>query len=138
MVGAPVTLALCQALALTFVEMTVVTALAIFFSSASTPVLSAIFTFLIFTIGQLTKWVVDLGSVLQQSAPWAEKMLLALYRVMPNLHNFNIRQEAVQAHELHKTLAISPGEMLNVVLYGLSYTAALLLAAIFVFRRRNF
>lgn len=138
MVGAPVTLAIGQAVALTFVEMTVVTALAIFFSSASTPVLSAIFTFLLFTIGQLTKWVVDLGSVLQQSAPWAEKMLLALYRVMPNLHNFNVRQEAVQAYELHKTLAISPGETLDVVLYGLSYTAALLLAAVFVFRRRNF
>ena len=68
--GAPVTLALGQALFLNFVEMMVVTAVAILFSSASTPIMSAIFTTIVFFAGQLTKWVVDLGFIYQQSHPW--------------------------------------------------------------------
>jgi len=138
LMGAPVGVALLQAIALTYIEMMVVTAIAIFFSSASTPVLSAIFTSALFAVGQLTKWIVDLGLVVKSTAPWMEQALYALYLVMPNLHNFNVRQEAVQAAGHPGMLAIPGGEMLNVLAYGAAYSAALLLAAVFVFRRRNF
>ncbi|MCY3021423.1 MAG: ABC transporter permease subunit [Planctomycetota bacterium] len=135
---APVTLALGEALWLTFVEMLVVTAVAIFFSSASTPILSAIFTTIVFFAGQLTKWVVDLGAVLKDSHPWAGKVLYALYLVFPNLHNFNIRREAVLATQDRLQMAIPANELVACTVYGLAYTAALLLAAHLVFRRRNF
>jgi ABC-type transport system involved in multi-copper enzyme maturation permease subunit len=134
--GAPVTLALLQALFLTFVEMMVVTAVAIFFSSASTPILSAIFTTIIFFAGQLTKWVVELGASVRQTAPWVEKLLYACYVFLPNLHNFNIRQQAVLATQ--QNAAISASEMFSCVVYGFSYTLAVLLAAHLIFRRRNF
>ncbi len=134
--SAPVTFALVQALFLTFIEMTVVTAIAIFFSSASTPILSAIFTTVIFFAGQMTKWVVDLGSTMRGTAPWLEKALYALYLVLPNLHNFNIRDEAVLTAP--GALAIPPGELCACMVYGLAYTLAVLLAANLLFSRRNF
>ena len=136
--GAPVTTALLQALFLTFVEVTVITAVAIFFSSASTPILSAIFTTIIFFSGQLTKWIVDLGSTMKYTSPWVEKLLYGLYLVLPNLHNFNIRREAVLAAQDQLTVAIPASEMWSCTVYGLSYTVAVLLAAHLVFRRRNF
>lgn len=145
LVGAPISMALFQALLLTFFEMMMLTALAILFSTASTPILSAIFTLMIFTIGQLTKWLVDLGLVVKASSPAMAKALKGLYLLMPNLHNFNIRRDAVQAtyrlgagSEADWRLAISWDEMFNVAMYGISYTAALLLVTVFVFRRRNF
>ncbi|HEY3324048.1 MAG TPA: ABC transporter permease [Planctomycetota bacterium] len=136
--GAPVHWGLIQALFLTFIEMMVITSIAIFFSSASTPILSAIFTTVIFFMGQLTKWVVDLGAngLVKQTAPWLEKLLYGLYLFLPNLHNFNIRQEAVLARPGHP--AIPTEQMLACTIYGLSYTLAVLIAAHFVFRRRNF
>lgn len=135
---APLSLALAQALLLIFFEMLVVNALAIFFSSASTPILSAIFTFLLFSFGQLTKWIVDFGAVAEQRFPLAQQVLRALYLFTPNLHNFNIRQAAVLAAGEGRASAISWSEMSAVMWYGVSYSAVVLLAAVLIFRRRNF
>jgi ABC-type transport system involved in multi-copper enzyme maturation permease subunit len=137
--GAYVSVALLQALFLTFIEMMIVTAVAIFFSSASTPILSAIFTTIIFFAGQMTKWVVDLGDSpeLKQSAPWVGKLLYGAYLVLPNLHNFNVRQEAVLATHDSLALAIPMNEMWACTVYGISYALAMLLAAHLLFSRRN-
>ena len=145
--GAPVTRALFQALALTFVEMLVVTAVAIFFSAASTPILSAIFTTIIFFFGQMTKWIVDLADVLKSQAQgqdasavshaeWVSAGLRAIYEVLPNLHNFNIRQDAVHAEP--GALALPLEQMMQCTIYGLAYAAAVLLLAHLIFSRRNF
>lgn len=134
---APVGLALFQALLLTYVEMMVVTAIAIFFSSASSPVLSAIFTSMLFALGQLTKWIVELGGVVKFQLPWVEKILYAVYLFMPNLHNFNVRQEAVHAAGRGAGVALPAEQILPALVYGVSYAAVLLLAAVLLFRRRN-
>lgn len=135
--GAPVTPALGQALFLNFVEMLVVTAVAILFSSASTPIMSAIFTTVVFFAGQLTKWVVDLGYIYHETHPWLAKLLHFVYLFLPNLHNFNIRREAVLATQGRLHMAIPTGELMNCTIYGLAYTLALLLAAHLLFKRRN-
>lgn len=145
--GAPVTIALLQALLLTFIEMLVVTAVAIFFSSASTPILSAIFTTMIFFFGQLTQWVVDLADLLRGQAQgqseaavaraeWIGAIMRTIYVVLPNLHNFNIRRDAVLAEPGNWALPMN--QMQYVTVYGLAYAAALLLLAHLVFSRRNF
>ncbi len=138
LMGAPLTGAIFQALLLTLLEMVVVTALAIFFSSASTPVLSAVFTFMLFGMGQLTKWIVDLGAQVQGQAPWAKLLLKLFYYLMPNLHNFNVRQEAVQAAGRGEGWAVGAEQTFSIMVYAFSYAAAVLLAAVLVFRRRNF
>ena len=135
--GAPLTWALVQALALTFFELAILNALAIFFSSASTPVLSAIFTSALFALGQLTKWIVEMG-MLGQGSPAIGKLMLGVYLFMPNLHNFNARREAVEAAGNGLNLAIPLDQTWSAVMYGISYTAVVLLGAVFMFRRRNF
>jgi len=135
--GAPVTAALGQALFLNFVEMMVVTAVAILFGSASSPIMSAIFTTLVFFAGQLTKWVVDLGFIYQQTHPWLDKLLHLIYLFLPNLHNFNIRREAVLATQARLHMAIPASELMACTVYGLAYALALLLAAHLLFKRRN-
>ena len=135
--GAPVTAALGEALFLTFIEMTMVTAVAIFFSSASTPVLSAVFTTIIFFAGQLTQWVVELGELIGHAHPGVGKMLYGLYLVLPNLHNFNIRNQAVLATQDQLRVAIPTNELIACTVYGLSYALAVLLAAHLMFSRRN-
>jgi ABC-type transport system involved in multi-copper enzyme maturation permease subunit len=136
--GAPVTLALAEALFLTFMEMLLVTAVAIFFSSASTPILSAIFTTVVFFAGQMTKWIVDLGELLKQTQPWVGKFLYLIYVLFPNLHNFNIRREAVLATQEHLHIAVPFSELWSCTVYGLAYTAVLLLLAHVLFSRRTF
>ncbi|HLX61488.1 MAG TPA: ABC transporter permease [Planctomycetota bacterium] len=142
--GGLVTVALLEALLMIFFEMLVVTAIAIFFSSASTPILSAIFTTIIFFFGQLTKWIVDLAGTLQASAATDEAReryrviggwLYKVYLLLPNLHTFNIRQEAVHAEP---GVWIGAHELWYGTLWGLAYTAAVLLAAQLIFSRRNF
>jgi hypothetical protein len=88
----------------------------------------------------MTRWIVDLGRIgaLHESAPWIEKVLKALYLFMPNLHNFNVRQDAVHAAGVGSGSAVSTHEMICIMLYGVSYASALVLAAILVIRRRNF
>ena len=99
--------------------------------------MSAIFTTIVFFAGQLTKWVVDLGSMYRLTHPWVEKLLHLCYLFMPNLHNFNIRREAVLATQDRLHMAVPPGELLACTTYGLAYTVALLLAANLLFSRRN-
>jgi hypothetical protein len=138
--NAPITMALAQALYLTFIEMIVITSIAIFFSSASTPILSAIFTTMIFFSGQLTQWVVDLSTQqhLRASAPWLSDLLYVGYLITPNLHNFNVRNSAVSASHEFTSLAIPWAEVCSCTVYGISYATAVMLVAHLVFSRRNF
>jgi ABC-type transport system involved in multi-copper enzyme maturation permease subunit len=138
LLGAPLSLALLQAVALIFAEMTLVTALAIFFSSVSTPILSAIFTTLFFMAGQMTKWIVDMGATLFAAQPWAGKLVHGVYLFLPNLHNFNVRQDAVHAAAKGLPTAISWSEFFSIAAYGLSYSLAVFFVALLFFRRRSF
>ena len=96
----------------------------------STPILSAVFTIVAVFIGHLTKWIVELGRLLHQ--PLADVLMYAVYVLLPNLHNFNTRNEATQG------VAVSMDEMGKILLYGLAYSAAILSVAVVFFRRRNF
>jgi hypothetical protein len=54
-----------------------------------------------------------------------------LYRLVPDLESFNLTIQAVHG------LEIAPGEILWPMLYGVGYTAILLMAASYVFQRRD-
>jgi hypothetical protein len=55
-----------------------------------------------------------------------------LYVFLPDLENFNFKTEVVH------NLPIPPGIFLYSLLYGLFYTAFILILAILIFRRRDF
>jgi len=118
------------AIAYIFLELVLVTAVAILFSSFSTPILSSIFSLAFYLIGHLS-W--GLEALIKKMRPGAGRTAArALYTFLPDLENFNFRTEVVHG------LPIPAGIYLASFLYGVCYTAFILGLAILVFRRRDF
>jgi ABC-2 type transport system permease protein len=121
---------LLVAVAYIFVELVLVTAVAILFSSFSTPILSSLFALGFTLIGHLS-WGLEL--ILKKMRPGTGKALVrALFLILPDLENFNFKTEVVHG------LPIPPGIYLTSLLYGVCYTAFILGLAILIFRRRDF
>lgn len=122
--------ALLTAIALTFVELAVVTAIALFFSTFSSPLLSAAFTFALFVAGRFSA---DLRNFDQAvDSPAAAALAQTLYWVLPNLAQFDVRARVVHG------LPITAGYVGLAVVYAALYVSALLLAASLIFSRRDF
>jgi ABC-type transport system involved in multi-copper enzyme maturation permease subunit len=119
-----------KAIILILIELLLMTALAILFSSFSTPLLSSLFTVTAYVVGHLS-WGLPLMAEKLDSTV-GQWVCMALYRVLPNLEYLNIKGQVV--HQV----AVSGEEVLLAAGYGLSYTAAVLMLAIAIFRRRDF
>jgi ABC-2 type transport system permease protein len=121
---------LLVAIAYIFLELVLITAVAVLFSSFSTPILSSLFALAFVLIGHLS-WGLEL--ILGKMKPGLGKFLVrALYTVLPDLENFNFKTEVVHG------LAIPPAIFLSAFLYGVCYTVFILGLAILIFRRRDF
>ncbi len=118
------------AVGLTFIELMVICAVAIFFSSFSTPILSGMYTLGIYLIGHLTRSLYHFS--LRFNGKLIQKLMLFLYYVFPNLDNFNIRSQAVHG------LPVDPGYILFAIGYGVLYITILLSVSSFIFSRRDF
>jgi len=128
-------LAVWQSLFLTGCELVVVTALAVFFSAVSTPILSAVFTFLTYVAGQFASSV-ELLAEMTSRAPGGGSalgrvLLQVVYRLMPNLDLMNIRSSAVHG------LAVPSAQVAWTALYAFAYAACVLAVACAAFERRN-
>jgi ABC-type transport system involved in multi-copper enzyme maturation permease subunit len=123
-------LPMLEAVLLILVELSLVTAFAILFSSFANPILSALGTAAIYVVGHLV-WSFDL---LKDRLPegWSHKLCDILYWVLPNLDRLNIKTRAVHG------LAVSPEYIGSAVLYGLSYSLVVLVLACIIFERRDF
>lgn len=127
---APVHPALLQAVGLIFVELLLVTALALLFSTFSSSTLSAIMTLAIYVIGHLTT---DLKGLAEKSQSGAVKAVMTgLYYLCPNLELLNVKGQAAAG------TAIAWSYQALASAYGLMYVALLLTAACMVFQRRDF
>ncbi len=118
------------AILLIFFELTIVTAVAILFSSFSTPALSALFTFLVFVIGHLSASLRDLGAELGSRT--TALVLEAIYWLLPNLSHFSFRTES--ANGMLPTATMLGGGLL----YAVVYVSILIAITILIFSRRNF
>jgi ABC-type transport system involved in multi-copper enzyme maturation permease subunit len=128
---APATdLALLKAIGLIFVELMLITAIALFFSTFSSPILSAALTFGLFVTGHFNADLRNFDRVVDsQAAAWLAR---GLYHVLPDLSAFDVKTEVVHG------LPVTAGYLLSTALYGVVYIAALVLAATFIFSRRDF
>jgi ABC-type transport system involved in multi-copper enzyme maturation permease subunit len=115
---------------LIFLELAIVTAVAIMFSCFSSPALSALLTFLVFVIGHLSSSLRDLAASLESKA--AIYFFEAVYFLLPNLANYSFRTES--ANGLVPNGAMIGGGLL----YAVVYIAILLTISISIFARRNF
>ncbi|MFQ5701353.1 MAG: ABC transporter permease [Acidobacteriota bacterium] len=118
------------AIILIFVELLLMTAIAILFSTFSTPILSSLFTVTFYIIGHLSWGLLMLADHVQGA--FAKILCRFLYDVLPNLEMMNVRGMVV-----HGT-PVPPEQLLLACLYGVSYTSIILMIAVAVFRRRDF
>ncbi len=121
---------------LVFLSLALTTALALLFSTFSTPALSALFTFFLWLIGHFGKDLQNFGE-LTKSAP-VSWICRVLYYVLPNLANFSI----VDSRSIIKTAgyssAIDPLAVAGSTFYSILYCAAILSLSIAIFMRRDF
>lgn len=117
-------------IALIFLELCIVTAVAIVFSSFSSPSLSALLTFLVFVIGHLSSSLRDLAEGLGSKA--ASVIFEVIYYLFPNLAHFSFRSEAAIG------MVPSSAMLAGGLAYTVVYAAVMLTISIMIFRGRNF
>jgi ABC-type transport system involved in multi-copper enzyme maturation permease subunit len=126
----PLILTIWPAVLLIYMELMLLTAIALLFSSFSSPALSALLTFMVFIIGHfsadLKSLAVSLGNT---GARW---LFTGLYYLLPNLANYSFITPAAHGR------APSPGFVFATALYAFVYITVILAAATLVFSRRNF
>ena len=126
----PISPSLFQAVQLIFVEILVITALALFFSTFSSSTLSAILTIGIYVVGHLTA---DLRTVAANSGSAVANILVnVLYYLCPNLEMLNIKGQAAVG------ILVTSEYLLLASLYGLVYAAVLITGGCLIFQRRDF
>lgn len=122
--------AVAPAAYLIFLELLVVTAIALTLSTVSSPALSAVLTFLVYIVGHFST---DFATMAAQSESAATSALLyALYYLLPNLSNFNRILAAAYGD------AVPLAHLLRATIYAAVYCGALLSLAAFAFGRKDF
>jgi len=122
--------ALLKAIAMIFLQLMMVTALALLCSTFTSPILATALTFGLYIVGQFNADLKHFETIVA-SRPVA---LLArvLYYVLPNLSRLDVKTQVVHA------LPVPAGYMLWSAAYALAYVAALLALATAIFMRRDF
>jgi len=118
------------AILLIYVELMILTGVALLFSSFSSPALSALLNFFVFIIGHFSSDLKGLANSMGR-AP-ARLVFRGLYYLLPNLANLSYITPA--AHGQTPPLASAVAAML----YALIYIAVILSIATLIFSRRNF
>lgn len=126
----PLAMQIWPAIVLIYFELMIITAVALLFSSFSSPALSALLTFFVFIIGHFSA---DLKNLATTSNGLAARLLFrALYYVLPNLTNFSLITPAAHG------MTPSSSSFALAALYMVVYVGVLLASATLVFSRRNF
>ncbi len=122
--------ALLKAMALIYLHLAVVTAVAVFFSTYSSPILSAVFTIGVYVAGQFSA---DLNRFdLVVDSPGAIAVAKACYYVLPDFAKFDVKLAVVHG------IPVSGAYMASTAAYAAMYVAALLFGAVMIFARRDF
>ena len=118
------------AIGLIFAELMIVTALALFFSTFSSPLLATLLTFGLWVAGHFNADFRNFETVVD--SPVAAAIARGLYYVLPNLAPFDVKAEIVYG------MPLSMRVVGFTLVYALIYIAILLTASVAIFRRRDF
>ena len=122
--------ALLKAVVMIFLQLAIITALAVLFSTFSSPMLAAGLTFGLYVVGHFNADLRNFEAVVD-SRPIAY-LARALYYVLPNLAPLDIKDQVVHA------IPVPSAYLLLNTLYATVYVSALLAIATFIFVRRDF
>jgi ABC-type transport system involved in multi-copper enzyme maturation permease subunit len=126
----PLILTIWPAVLLIYLELMLITAISLLFSSFSSPALSALLTFMVFVIGHFSADLKGLaGSMGSTSARW---LFTGLYYLLPNLSNYSFITPAAHGR------APAAGFVFATGLYAVVYITVILAGATLIFSRRNF
>lgn len=128
-IGGGITFKIVQAVFLIGVEMSVIVAVSLLFSTITTPVISALLTIAFYIAGHFNDFV-DIHYVEETNALLA-LFLKVLYFFLPNLEHFNIRTPVVYG------LSIPDGYVLMSTVYGLVYLVIFLSISSLIFSRKD-
>jgi ABC-type transport system involved in multi-copper enzyme maturation permease subunit len=121
---------LLVAIVLILAELALVTAVALFFSTFSSPLLSASLTLGLWVAGHFNADLRNFENVFDsQPVIW---MARTLYYLLPNLAPFDVKAEVVHG------LPMDGRHVVLTMAYAALYSGVLLTAAIAIFRRRDF
>jgi ABC-type transport system involved in multi-copper enzyme maturation permease subunit len=135
-IGIHAYLRLLPAVYLIFLSLALTTALALLFSTFSTPALSALFTLFLWGIGHFNPDLQEFARLTKSAAlQWLCKLL---YYVLPNFGNFASvgSQNVIQSAAYYQPIGASAIGWISA--YAILYCAALLSISIAVFSRRDF
>ena len=122
--------ALLKAIALIYLNLAVVTAVAVFFSTYSSPLLSAVFTLGIYLVGQFNADLRRFDLIVDSQA--AVALARACSYVLPDFGRFDVKLAVVHG------VPVSDAYVLTTAAYAVAYIAALLFGAIVIFSKRDF
>jgi Cu-processing system permease protein len=121
---------LLTGIVLTMAELMIVTAIALLFSTFSSPLLSALLTFGLWVAGHFNQDLRNFEAIIDTpAAVWTGR---AVYYLLPNLAPFNIRAEVAHGVDVPTRAVVLT------LAYAAVYITALLVAAVAIFRRRDF
>jgi len=126
----PLQTAVLAASFLVYCELALLVAVALMFSSFTTPLLAALFSFAIYLIGHLSKDLLEMATLSNSSLTRA--ILTTLYYLLPNLSNFGFITEASHGRIVPMRMIVSA------TIYAIVYIGILLSATVLIFHKRNF
>jgi ABC-type transport system involved in multi-copper enzyme maturation permease subunit len=129
-------LRLLPAVYLIFLSLALTTAVALVFSSFSTPALSALFTFFLWIIGHFNADLRQFAIITKSVV--AEYVATILYYVLPNITNFSVvdGRNVIQSAAYYEPIHAAAVGWASV--YAVLYCAVLLTLAATIFSRRDF
>ncbi|MCX8064505.1 MAG: ABC transporter permease [Candidatus Hydrogenedentes bacterium] len=114
---------------LLLIKLFLVNALALLFSTLSSPILGAIMVFCFYIFGHATGIFLDLPPHIKDTP--VEPILKALYYILPNFSNFDIRAEVVNG------VSISMWYVVYVFVYGILYSALFVYLGVLMFENKD-
>ncbi len=117
-------------LLLIYVEILLLIAAAIFFSTFATPVMSAMFTLAVYLIGHASNDILAFAKANQGNG--LQRLLEILFMVLPDLERLNLKNTFLLEGALNSDILFAS------LGYGALYTLSLLLLSMFIFEGREF